>query len=183
MLNRINLKGFKKVQEEYRKDRSKCKKRLEVKGRWRLDVEYGPQFETKLKTERAGEITVQTVVPDHFQGYPGIVHGGIVASLVDEALGRVHLGPADNPRFMFTAKMSINYRKPIPTEKPIRIVAHAVKNKRRSATSKCAIYDLSGDVLAEAEAVLVNVPDEKLTNTDYESLGWKVYPESEEKAQ
>lgn len=60
MLNRINLKGFKKVQEEYRKDRSKCKKRLEVKGRWRLDVEYGPQFETKLKTERAGEITVQT---------------------------------------------------------------------------------------------------------------------------
>jgi len=60
MLNRIDLKGFKKVQDEYRKDRSKCKKRLEVKGRWRLDVEYGPQFETKLQTERAGEITVQT---------------------------------------------------------------------------------------------------------------------------
>jgi len=60
MLNRIDLKGFKKIQDEYRKDRSKCKKRLEVKGRWRLDVEYGPQFETKLQTERAGEITVQT---------------------------------------------------------------------------------------------------------------------------
>ncbi|MHA1933201.1 MAG: OsmC family protein [Promethearchaeota archaeon] len=60
MLNRIDLKGFKKVQDEYRKDRSKCKKRLEVNGRWRLDVEYGPQFETKLQTERAGEITVQT---------------------------------------------------------------------------------------------------------------------------
>ena len=60
MLNRINLDGFKKVQEEYRKDRSKCKKTLEVKGKWRLDVEYGPQFETKLKTERAGEITVMS---------------------------------------------------------------------------------------------------------------------------
>ena len=60
MLNRIDLKGFKKVQEEYRKDRSKCKKRLEVKGKWRLEVEYGPQFEIKLQTERAGEITVQT---------------------------------------------------------------------------------------------------------------------------
>lgn len=60
MLNRIDLDGFKKVQKEYRKDRSKCKKTLEVKGRWRLDVDYGPQFETKLKTERAGEITVQT---------------------------------------------------------------------------------------------------------------------------
>ena len=49
MLNRIDLDGFKKVQKEYRKDRSKCKKTLEVKGRWRLDVDYGPQFETKLK--------------------------------------------------------------------------------------------------------------------------------------
>ena len=60
MLNRIDLKGFRKVQEEYKQDRSKCKKRLQVEGKWRLDVEYGPQFETKLRTERAGEITVQT---------------------------------------------------------------------------------------------------------------------------
>ena len=60
MLNRIDLDGFSKVKEEYTKDRSKCKKTIEVNGRWRLDVEYGPQFETKLRTERAGEITVQT---------------------------------------------------------------------------------------------------------------------------
>lgn len=60
MLNRIDLEGFKKVQTSYKLDRSKCKKRLQIKGRWRLDVEYGPQFETKLMTERAGEITVQT---------------------------------------------------------------------------------------------------------------------------
>ena len=60
MLNRIDLEGFRKVQEDYKKNPSKCKKRLQVNGRWRLDVEYGPQFETRLKTERAGEITVQT---------------------------------------------------------------------------------------------------------------------------
>ena len=60
ILNRIDLKGFKDVQEEYMEDRSLCKKKLEVKGRWRNDLEYGPQFETKLETERAGEILVQT---------------------------------------------------------------------------------------------------------------------------
>jgi uncharacterized protein (TIGR00369 family) len=123
-----------------------------------------------------GEVTVETTVPDHFQGDPGLVHGGIVASLVDEALGRVHMGPADNPRFMFTAKINVNYRKPVPTEKPIRIVAQAVKNKRRSATSNCVIYGPDGDILAEAEAVLVNVPDEMLANADLDALGWKVYP-------
>ncbi|MBY9004269.1 MAG: OsmC family protein [Candidatus Lokiarchaeota archaeon] len=60
MLNRINVEGFKKVQDDYRKDRSKCKKTIELNGRWRLEADYGPQFEVKLKTERAGEITVQT---------------------------------------------------------------------------------------------------------------------------
>ena len=123
-----------------------------------------------------GEVTVETTVPDHFQGYPGIVHGGIVASLVDEALGRVHMGPADDPRFMFTAKLNVNYRKPVPTEIPIRIIAHALKSKRRSATSVCTIYGPNDELLVEAEAVLVNVPEETIENANLEELGWKVYP-------
>lgn len=126
-----------------------------------------------------GEVTVETTVPDHFQGYPGIVHGGIVASLVDEALGRVHMGPAENPRFMFTAKINVIYRKPVPTERPIRIVAKAVKTRRRLATSICSIYGPEGDLLAEADAMLVNIPEEMLGNTDLKSLGWKVYPITE----
>ncbi|MFX1321302.1 MAG: OsmC family protein, partial [Promethearchaeota archaeon] len=60
VLNRINLDGFKVIQEKYTKDRLLCKKLLEVEGRWRLDVNYGPQFETELRTERAGKILVQT---------------------------------------------------------------------------------------------------------------------------
>ncbi len=59
LLNRIDLKGFKEVVDQYMKNRDLCKKTLEVKGIWRLDLEYGPQFETRLKTERAGEITIQ----------------------------------------------------------------------------------------------------------------------------
>ena len=139
-----------------------------------LENEHGLHLRF-FQTEE-GDVVVETTVPDHFQGYPGIVHGGIVASLVDEALGRVHMGPAEDPRFMFTAKMTVNYRKPVPTGKPIRIVAKGLKNKRRSATSACSIYGPEGDLLAEAEAVLVNVPDEMLENADLESLGWKVYP-------
>ena len=126
-----------------------------------------------------GEVTVQTTVPAHFQGYPGIVHGGIVASLVDEALGRVHMGSADDPRFMFTAKINVNYRKPVPTQKPIQIVAHAVKSKRRTATSVCAIYGPDGDLLVEADAVLINIPEDMLANANLDNLGWKIYPETE----
>lgn len=123
-----------------------------------------------------GDVIVETTVPSRFEGYPGIVHGGIVASLVDEALGRVHMGPADNPRFMFTAKLTVQYRKPVPTEKNIRIVAHSIKKKRRMATSKAEVFGPEGELLAEADAVLINVPEDTVQNTDLESLGWKVYP-------
>jgi uncharacterized protein (TIGR00369 family) len=126
-----------------------------------------------------GQVIVETTVPKQFQGYPGVVHGGIVASLVDEALGRVHMGPPDKPRFMFTAKLTVNYRRPVPTEKPIRIVANPIKSKRRSATSVAEIYGPEGELLADANAVLVNVPDEMLANADLEALGWKVYPMEE----
>ncbi len=124
----------------------------------------------------AGEVTVETTVPDQYQSYPGVVHGGIVASLVDEALGRVHMGLAVNPRFMFTAKLSVNYRKPVPIGKPIKIVAHAVKSKRRSAFSVAEVYGPDGELLVDAEAVLVNVPDEMIGGVDLEAIGWKVYP-------
>ena len=126
-----------------------------------------------------GEVTIETAVPEQFQGYPGIVHGGIVASLVDEALGRVHMGPAENPRFMFTAKLSINYRKPVPIATPIRVVAHAIKNRRRAATSVASVFGPDGELLAEADAMLINVPDEMINNADLEALGWKIYPDEE----
>ncbi|MBY8981601.1 MAG: OsmC family protein, partial [Candidatus Lokiarchaeota archaeon] len=60
LLNRINIEGFKKIQEECIKQRSLCKKTLELEGEWRLNVEYGPQYEAILPTELAGNIMVQT---------------------------------------------------------------------------------------------------------------------------
>jgi acyl-coenzyme A thioesterase PaaI-like protein len=125
-----------------------------------------------------GEVLVDYVVPDHFQGYPGVAHGGITASLVDEALGRVHMGSdPENPRFMYTAKLTIQYRQPVPTGKPIRIVAQAGKNRSRAATSTAQVFGPTGELLVEAEAVLINVPPETLDGVNLEALGWKVYPD------
>lgn len=127
-----------------------------------------------------GEISVETIVPEQFQGYPGVVHGGIVASLVDEALGRAHMGSdPGHPRFMYTAKLTVQYRLPVPINIPIRIIGRAVKSKKRTATSEAMIYGPEGDLLVEADALLINVPDETINSTNLESLGWKVYPDSE----
>jgi uncharacterized protein (TIGR00369 family) len=121
-----------------------------------------------------GEVVVEYTVPEEFQGYPGVVHGGIVAALLDEVTGRAHMG-GDPPRFMFTARLNVRYHKNVPIGQPLRIVGHANKSRGRTALATGQIYGSGGELLAEAEAVLVNIPDGMVEKVDLEALGWKVY--------
>ena len=125
-----------------------------------------------------GEVTAEYTVPEHFQGYPGIVHGGIVTAMLDEVTGRAHIN-SEHTRFMFTAKLEIRFRKNVPVEKPLRVVGQVEKSKSRMASSTGKIYGPEGDLLAEAKALLVNLPDEEISEVDLEALGWKVYETDE----
>jgi len=61
-------------------------------------------------------------------------------------------GPAEHPRFMFTAKLEVIYRKNVPIGKPLRLVGKAGQDKGRSAVSWAGIYDVeSGELLAEGK--------------------------------
>ncbi|MBT8115004.1 MAG: PaaI family thioesterase, partial [Arenicella sp.] len=51
-----------------------------------------------------------TFTPDErYQGYPEIVHGGILASILDEVVGRVAM-IGDHHRFMMTVSLNVKYR-------------------------------------------------------------------------
>ncbi|HEX7976770.1 MAG TPA: hotdog fold domain-containing protein, partial [Anaerolineales bacterium] len=107
-------------------------------------------------------------------GYPGIVHGGVVAAMLDEVSGRSHM-IGDPPRFMYTARLQVQYRKNVPVGQPIRVVGKAGESRRRTAAATAAIYALDGALLAEAEALMVDVPVAAAQGVDLEALGWKVY--------
>lgn len=123
-----------------------------------------------------GEVTVDYVVPDDYQGYPGVVHGGIVAAMLDEVAGRTQIS-GDPPRFMFTARLDIRYRQNVPTGQPLHMIGRAGKLKERTAKASAKLYGPDGSLLAEANALLVNVSDDVEGAIDLDALGWKVYPE------
>ena len=124
-----------------------------------------------------GEVTADLNLPNIYQGYPGIVHGGVIAAMLDEAAGRAHMGPVDAPRFMFTARLDIRYRKNVPVGQPLRLVGRAGPTKSRTAEASSGIYNLEGTLLADADVLLVNVPERMIQTTDLAALGWKVYPD------
>jgi acyl-coenzyme A thioesterase PaaI-like protein len=126
-----------------------------------------------------GVVETTYTAPDHFQGYPGVLHGGIVAAIIDELSGRAHMGSDPlNPRFMFTAKLEVKYRKNVPIGKPLKIIGRAGKSKSRSAEAWAGIYDSeTNELLAEGTTLSINVPDKNFNKSRLNELGWKVYPE------
>jgi acyl-coenzyme A thioesterase PaaI-like protein len=123
-----------------------------------------------------GEVLAELTVPDQYQGYPGVVHGGIVAAMLDEAAGRTQM-KGSPPRFMYTARLDICYRQNVPVGQPIKLTGKAGEDRRRTARATSQIRDAAGNLLAEADFLLVNLPDEKISTVDLETLGWKVYPD------
>ena len=126
-----------------------------------------------------GVVETTYIAPEHFQGYPGVLHGGSVGAIIDEISGRALMGSDPlNPRFMFTARLEVKYRKNVLICKPLKIVGRAGRAKSRSAESWAGIYDAATDeLLAEGTTVLMNVPADQIDSSDLEELGWKVYPE------
>jgi acyl-coenzyme A thioesterase PaaI-like protein len=132
----------------------------------------------KFYEEEPGRVTAEITVPAHFQGYPGVVHGGIIAAMLDEVSGRTMLR-GDPPRWMVTAKLDIRYRKPVPTDKQIYLEGLAKEDNGKVAIVTGTILDASRTVLAESEAVMVNIPEKLIGLASFGPEDWKVYPDQE----
>lgn len=128
-----------------------------------------------------GKVTCEYIVPEHYNGYPGVTHGGVVAAMLDEALARAFFSGNPN-RFMSTAKLVTRYRKPVPTGKPIRLEGEVIKDRGRIGEAQARLYGQDGVLLAEADGTMVEIPDEVLPRENIKLLGWKVYPDDEEVA-
>ena len=126
-----------------------------------------------------GEVESTYIAPEHFQGYPGVLHGGIVAAILDEISGRAPMGSDPlKPRFMFTAKLEVKYRKNVPIGKQLKIIGKTGKSRAISAEAWAGIYDAeTNELLAEGNTLLIDVPTEQIDKSRLNELGWKVYPE------
>ena len=114
-------------------------------------------------------------VSDAYQSYPGIVHGGIIAAMLDEVVGRVAMID-DHHHFMMSVKLEVKYRRPVPTETPLRIVGRIVRMRGRLGKAAGEIVLPDGDIAAESALTLADVPAEMIAGVNLEALGWHVDP-------
>lgn len=89
-------------------------------------------------------------VAREYQGYEGIVHGGIVTTMLDEAMSQFI------QKFFgeqaLTGSLEIRYRHPTPTNQDLKISAWQESQRRNIVAMKSAIETADGTVTAEASA-------------------------------
>jgi uncharacterized protein (TIGR00369 family) len=126
----------------------------------------------------AKQVRATVVVPQHFNSYPGVVHGGIIATLLDETSGRSLLLDGDNDsNLMVTLKLEVKYRRPVPTGQPLTLRGWTIQRTPTRAKVAAQLLLPDGSLAAEAETVLVRPPQEFFDRWEPEKQYWKVYEE------
>ncbi len=125
------------------------------------------------------EVCAEVVVSDNYQGYPGVVHGGVVAAMLDEVAGRAVLLDGGPDNLMVTLKLEVRYRRPTPTGTPLRVVGTITQFSPSRAKVHGEIRLPNGDVTAEADAVLMRPPASVQETWEAEKQYWRVYEASE----
>ena len=89
-----------------------------------------------------------------YQGGPGFIHGGIIATVLDEAMGKVS-------RFSdvraVTAELTVEYLRPVRVDQEIRVEAFESQREGRQLFHQGEVRDTEGELLARGRGRFVVV--------------------------
>jgi acyl-coenzyme A thioesterase PaaI-like protein len=117
----------------------------------------------KFFVDEASRVLCHVHLAAQFQGPPGHVHGGIIATLLDEAMSKAN---RHRNIVAMTRHISVDYRRPVPLETELTIegwsetdAASATGRKHRCSAE---LRDADGEVLASAHGIFIQVTDAAL---------------------
>ena len=101
-----------------------------------------------------GRVVCLAEIPDTFEGPKGYVHGGIIATLLDETMSKA---VRSHGVVAMTRHMEVDYLRPVPSIVAVRIEARVTHAEGRKHWAHARILDQRGSVLAEAKGLFVEV--------------------------
>jgi uncharacterized protein (TIGR00369 family) len=112
----------------------------------------GLQLEFLLAED--GSVVSLPTIPESFEGPPGYVHGGIIATLLDETMSK---SVRARGLTAMTRQMEINLLRPVHSGAPLRLEGHIVRSDGRKHWTEARILDARGHVLAEANGLFIEL--------------------------
>ena len=101
------------------------------------------------------QVRIECIPPNHFQGWANVVHGGILSTLLDEAITYVGIASFDAPAV--TAQLEIRFKKPALVGEKLIVVANRVKVTRRLIEAEASVELEDGTQIAEGRGKVLKV--------------------------
>ena len=94
-----------------------------------------------------------------YTGPPGHAHGGIIATILDEAMGKVN---KLRHVIALTSQITVDYLKPVPLNKPLRVESREVRVRGRRHINMAEILNPKGEVLARSRGLFIAIDPQKM---------------------
>ncbi len=108
---------------------------------------------------------------EEHQGFPGVMHGGLVTALLDEILGRTAI--ASN-LWCMTAELGVRFKKPVPIGEPLKLKGEIIRHKGRLLEGVGELRLSDGTIAAQAHGTYLKIPDEQLQSYQSVLQWWRV---------
>ena len=121
------------------------------------------------------ELVARFAPLNEHQGYPNRLHGGITAAILDETIARAIMILYKENIWGVTAEFNIRYRKPIPLDEELKVVARITKDSNRLFEGSGEIVLGCGDVAASATGKYIKFPIEMISDFNITEEDWMVF--------
>ena len=106
------------------------------------------------------------------QGFPGRMHGGIAAAILDETILRsVNSGKSEQV-WGVTLELKTKFRKPIPLGQPLKIVGRVTSEGSRSFEGTGEILLASGEIVVSAEGKYLKADINRIAGERFSEDEW-----------
>lgn len=109
---------------------------------------------------------------EQHQGYPGRMHGGIAATILDETIARSINSAKGEHIWGVTLELKTKFRKPIPLGQELKIVGRVTSEGTRSFEGTAEIVLPNGEIAVSAEGKYMKVTIDRITNDRFINDEW-----------
>ena len=128
-------------------------------------------FHLTFFADERGSVHADYTPREEHQGYPGVMHGGLVTALLDELIGRTAIA---SDLWCMTAKLKVRFRKPVPIGEPLQLRGEITKKGGRLLEGRGEMRLQDGTLVAEAEGVYLRIPEPQLQEYKSALDEWRV---------
>ena len=129
-------------------------------------------LKTKFYELENKEIVAYFTPHEHLQSYPGILHGGISATILDETIGRAIMAHYGQENFGVTIELNVKYKKPVPLDVELKVVGRITSDKGRLFEGTGELILPSGEVAVSATGRYMKRSVEQIVGDDFSTSEW-----------